>query len=56
LVESPDGSACSLPLSWTDRAIPDEYRADSESSTHRIAGPAALEILKLIEGWKGGVD
>lgn len=56
LVETPDGSACSLPLSWTDRAVPEERTSDSESSSHLIAGSAVLEILRLIEGWKGGVE
>ena len=53
-VEMPDGTTRSLPLSWTDRGEPDEEKALPESGVHRISGHASIEILKVIETWKGG--
>jgi len=54
LVEMPDGSAHSVPLSWTDRAVPDEETALCESTSQRISGRAVLELLDQLQAWKGG--
>ena len=51
VVEMPDGSARSLPLSWTDRALPGEQDLLSESDCGRLSGRAVLEILQLLATW-----
>jgi hypothetical protein len=47
VVEFPDGTARRLPWDWTDRGAP----APASPDAGRLAGPALLEIVRLLETW-----
>jgi hypothetical protein len=51
LVEMPDGTAQSLPVSWTDQARPDPHRAVTMDGA-RLSGLALLELVGLVEEWE----
>ena len=51
MVELPDGTARSVPLSWTDRAEPDKHETLLATELGRLTGQGVLEILRLLESW-----
>ena len=51
VVELPDGTARSVPLSWTDRAEPDKHETLLATELGRLSGQGVLEILRLLESW-----
>ena len=52
LVELPDLSVQHLPLSWTERARPDQHRVIQEPE-QRLSGLGALEMTELLEKYSG---
>ena len=53
VVEMPDGSARSLPLSFTDRAGPDPH-ALAAARGARLSGLALLEVVALLNRSREG--
>lgn len=53
VVEHPDGSMQSVPLSWTDRASPDEQMLEGVTSGC-LSGHALLDLVELLRVWREG--
>ena len=51
VVELADGTVRCLPLSWTDRALPDAAVAE-QGEGRRLSGLGLLEVAELVERWK----
>ena len=51
MVELADGTVRCLPLSWTDRALPDAAVAE-QGEGRRLSGLGLLEVAELVERWK----
>jgi hypothetical protein len=51
LVEFSDGTTQSLPLTWTDLAVPDPHRTAAAPGA-RLSGLALLELVRILESWK----
>lgn len=51
LVELPDRTTRCVPLSWTDRAVPDPHRMAAAPGA-RLSGLALLALVQLIESWQ----
>jgi len=51
VVEIPDEFRQSVPLAWTDRAVPSPYKL-SVNETMRLSGVALLDVVRLLERWQ----
>ena len=52
VVELADLSVQCMPLSWTDRALPNPHDSCQQDGA-RLSGLALLEVVKLLEQWRG---
>ena len=51
LVERPDLSVQVIPLSWTDRATPNQHQAAGPSEG-RLSALALLELVRAMRAWR----
>jgi hypothetical protein len=53
LIELPDHSTQLIPVSWTNRAIPNVHHETTSRGAH-LSGKALLELITLLESWREG--
>lgn len=52
VVELPDLTVQCVPLSWTERALPNPHELTGRNDA-RFSGLELLEVVKLLEQWRG---